>query len=73
MTIELQVLKDADGLDRVRLGDLNPSYLRTKAAMQLIETARRLDELSLPVNPVKNRYEKFDDVLRAARALNLIV
>lgn len=73
MTIELQVLKDADGLDRVRLGDLNPSYLRTKAALQLIDTARKLDEHSLPVDPITDRKEKFEDVLRAARELNLIM
>ncbi len=31
-TNELICLKDADGLDRVRIGDLNPAYLRTEIA-----------------------------------------
>lgn len=42
MTIELQVLKDADGLDRVRLGDLDPSYLRTTPAKELVHVAQEL-------------------------------
>ncbi len=36
------LLKDADGLDRVRLGDLNPRYLRTPQAHSLIEYAESL-------------------------------
>lgn len=72
MTIELQVLKDADGLDRVRLGDLNPSYLRTGAARELIDIATKLHEASLPSEP--DRYiETFEDIIRASRELNLIV
>ena len=35
MTEELRCLKDADGLDRVRIYDLNPKYLRTAGARQL--------------------------------------
>jgi len=34
--------KDADGLDRVRLRDLNPEYLRTKAAHRLLLAAHQL-------------------------------
>ncbi len=48
MTTELKVLKDADALDRVRLGDLDESYLRTDAAKGLVETAQQLYEASLP-------------------------
>ena len=44
MTIELICLKDADGLDRVRLGDLNPMYLRTPHAREAIDRARKLME-----------------------------
>jgi len=36
------LLKDADGLDRVRLGDLNPRALRTPEARAMVEFARRL-------------------------------
>lgn len=40
----LELLKDADGLDRVRLGDLDPRYLRTPAARTMVEFAERLYE-----------------------------
>lgn len=36
------LLKDADGLDRVRLGDLNPSFLRFPLSVSLIPYARHL-------------------------------
>jgi uncharacterized protein len=36
MTPELSVLKDADGLDRVRLSDLEPNYLRSEYAKTLL-------------------------------------
>jgi len=34
--------KDADGLDRVRIRDLNPEYLRTKSAHRLLLAAHQL-------------------------------
>lgn len=37
-----RVLKDADGLDRVRLGDLDTRYLRTEQAHQLVDFATSL-------------------------------
>ena len=42
MIAELAVLKDADGLDRHRIGDLDPRYLRTSAGRSLVESAREL-------------------------------
>lgn len=71
MTTELQILKDADGLDRVRLGDLNPAYLRTMAANKLIEIAQLLYEYSLPVRPVVQP-ETFADVVRAAKMIGVV-
>ena len=41
---ELVCLKDADGLDRVRISDLDPRRLRTKPARRLTRSARRLFE-----------------------------
>jgi uncharacterized protein len=41
-TNELVCLKDADGLDRVRIFDLDPRQLRTERARELTEDARRL-------------------------------
>lgn len=36
------IFKDADALDRVRLGDLDPAYLRTKEARKRVEFARNV-------------------------------
>ncbi len=69
MTTELMVLKDADGLDRVRLGDLDASYLRTDVAKTLIGTAMELYRLS---SKVGGEAETFEDVLAAAKTLHLL-
>jgi len=42
MTPELICIKDADGLDRVRINDLDPSFLRTKTALTLVDQAWNL-------------------------------
>lgn len=68
MTTELQVLKDADGLDRVRLGDLDPSYLRTDVAKGLVKTAQKLYDASHP----SDARETFEDVVAAAKKLGLV-
>lgn len=39
------LLKDADNLDRVRLGDLNRNYLRHESAKELVGFAHRLFQL----------------------------
>jgi hypothetical protein len=44
---ELICLKDADGLDRVRLNDLNPAFLRTPSARDLCSQAQRLYDDSM--------------------------
>jgi len=38
----VHLLKDADGLDRVRLGDLNPRYLRYNESHALVDFAQLL-------------------------------
>lgn len=38
----IALLKDADGLDRVRLGDLDPRYLRHPEALSMIRFANQL-------------------------------
>lgn len=48
------LLKDADGLDRVRLGDLNPSYLRLPASPAMVDFAQQLYDdthWSIPEGP----------------------
>ena len=51
-----QLLKDADGLDRVRLGDLDPHYLRRESSKRRAELAfevfkRYQVEIGLPPKP----------------------
>ena len=70
MTTELKVMKDADGLDRVRLGDLNESYLRTDAAKSMVDIAQKLCDISLPVDP--DQKESFHTVVAAAIKLGLV-
>ena len=64
LSLELVILKDADALDRARLGDLDASRLRLARAQRLIEPAERLEEAT-------NRYGTVTgmDVLRAAEHL----
>lgn len=38
----IELLKDADALDRVRIEDLDPRYLRTPAARTMVDFAERL-------------------------------
>jgi HD superfamily phosphodiesterase len=72
MTTELKILKDADGLDRVRLGDLDTRYLRTSAALELISIARQLEEHSFPKDQSKNTKETFIDIVRAAKEIGVV-
>lgn len=71
MTTELKVLKDADGLDRARLGDLDPSYLRTNAAKNLVKVAQQLYEASQRGDGNQGK-DTFETVLEAAKQLKLI-
>jgi hypothetical protein len=48
------LLKDADGLDRVRLGDLDPRYLRNPEAREMVGFAEALfaeTDGRIPVGP----------------------
>lgn len=64
LSVELLILKDADGLDRARLGDLDPGRLRLAKARSLIGPAERLERAT-------NRYGHVTatDVLHAANRL----
>jgi hypothetical protein len=42
MTSNLKVFKDADALDRWRIADLDPAFLRTKSAHRLLEGSHEL-------------------------------
>lgn len=43
LSLELLILKDADALDRARLGDLDPSRLRLARSHALVDPAARLE------------------------------
>lgn len=72
MTPELTVFKDADGLDRVRLYDLDPAYLRCDYSKSLfVPLAQALFALS--EENQRAGYEDVDCVMAAAIQLGLII
>jgi hypothetical protein len=59
------LLKDADGLDRVRLGDLDPTYLRYDASKELVDYAEGLyRETHLTIEPGERYFEKIWPIAR---------
>jgi hypothetical protein len=58
------LLKDADGLDRVRLGDLDPRFLRNPQARDMIPFAEALFEETDGVVPIG--YAHFPALCREA-------
>lgn len=62
----MKVLKDSDGLDRVRLSmgarssELNPDYLRTEEALSLVKFAHQLNELYLYSFNKANNQDELD-------------
>ena len=64
LSLELVILKDADGLDRVRIGDLDPERLRLQHAARMVEAAESLERRT-------DAYERItaDKVLAMARRL----
>lgn len=68
MTTELKVLKDADALDRVRLGDLDTRYLRTDVAKKMVGLAEDLYQSYLD----NKSDDAFDAVLKAALSLGVV-
>lgn len=59
MSLELLILKDADGLDRVRIYDLDARRLRTQHAARLEDAAQRLFDQTMHAGSA-------DEVLQAA-------
>ena len=66
LSLELLILKDADALDRARLGDLDPRRLRLARSHDLIDEAMRLERAT-------NSYGSISavDVLVVAQRLGL--
>ena len=62
----LSLLKDATGLDRVRTGDLEKSYLRSEAARGMVDFAQSLYNQTRRIKEGPNH---FTDVLRVAEKI----
>ncbi len=62
MTPELMCIKDADGLDRVRINDLNPAYLRSEPARLLVAEAWELYQATASAE------DPWEAVMRSARS-----
>ncbi len=71
MTPELKVFKDADGLDRVRVGLLDPSYLRTEEARGMVNVAWGFYRISRDLQ-FHNRMGVYDSVIKAATLIGLL-
>ncbi|MBP7937770.1 MAG: hypothetical protein KA354_24285 [Phycisphaerae bacterium] len=69
MTAELRVFKDADALDRWRISDLNPSFLRTASAQKLLRASY---VLWTETTRMSNPDQAFTCVLAAAQALGTL-
>ena len=61
------MLKDADGLDRVRLGDLDPSYLRFDTCRSMVPFAEELFERS--ERELRPGVDLFADLCRLAQEI----
>lgn len=62
----LALLKDADALDRVRMGDLEPSFLRHAATKEMVQFAQ---DLYNQTRRIKEGPNHFSDVVRVAEKL----
>ena len=62
----LSLLKDADALDRVRFGDLEPSYLRWEPTKKMVQFAQ---DLYNQTRRIKEGQNHFTEVLRVAERL----
>ena len=62
ITPELKVFKDADALDRWRIDDLDPAFLRTRAARQLLDASYNLWEATHGFVHATEMFEQIIDV-----------
>jgi len=64
----IALLKDADGLDRVRLGDLEPRYLRNPEATAMVPFAQALFDATDRV--IETGPAHFEELMAAANRLS---
>lgn len=69
MTMELRVFKDADALDRWRISDLNPSFLRTVSAQKLLRPSYAL---WTETTSVSGNEQVFTRILGVAQRLGIL-
>jgi len=62
MTDELKIFKDADALDRWRIGDLDPTYLRTKTARQILDASLSLWSATFSLSDSENLFQQIIDI-----------
>jgi hypothetical protein len=72
MTPELAVFKDADGLDRVRIDDLNPHFLRHDYAKTLLPHVAQALFDSCEIKQQQAGFQNFDSVIDVAVELGLV-
>ncbi|MFA6460862.1 MAG: inositol monophosphatase family protein [Candidatus Woesearchaeota archaeon] len=70
MTLELALFKDADGLDRQRVNEFNPRYLRTEPSRNLIRAAHYLIFLSEALH--RQGKDEFQAGIEAAELLGIV-
>lgn len=64
----IALLKDADGLDRVRLGDLDPQYLRHPESMEMVPFAQALFDAT--DGQIATGSAHFEELIAAAKRLS---
>ncbi len=62
VTPELRLFDDADALDRWRIDDLDPPYLRTNAARRLLDASYGLWEATYGIEHASEMFEGIIDV-----------
>jgi uncharacterized protein len=69
MTASLKVFKDADALDRWRIADLNPAFLRTRSAHRLLRPSH---DLWARTRELEDGDSIFGDIIDAALRLGIL-
>lgn len=72
VSTDLKVFKDADGLDRARLGDLDVRYLRLEQSKKLILVAEELYRRSNHLMWENHDMDQFDAVLETAVDMGIV-
>ncbi len=69
VTDELRVFKDADALDRWRIGDLDPSYLRIASTKRLLDASHLLWRAT---SDLDDSPQVFSEIVRAGMRIGVV-